>query len=95
MKACKIKIFNSIQFKSLMFQSLIFMMIKIHQEFFIFNTRELLVNIKDLPASTLVGITQENPELDPLCVQHFDNRLCASKTLNFKVSSLKKMKQMF
>ena len=59
------------------------------------STVALCVNRKDLQASTLVGITQENPELDPLCVQHFDNRLCASKTLNFKVSSLKKMKQMF
>ena len=32
------------------------------------------VNIKDLQASTLVGLTQFNPAPDPLDVQHLDNR---------------------
>ena len=31
---------------------------------FIFNTREFLVNRKDLQASTLVGLTKEKPVLD-------------------------------
>ena len=40
--------------------------IKIKQVFFIFNTRKLSVNRKDLWASTLVGLNRENPVLDPL-----------------------------
>ena len=36
---------------------------------------ELSVNIKYLRASTLVELTQENPVLDPLGVQHLDNQL--------------------
>ena len=40
---------------------------KINFEFFIYNARELSVNIKDLPASTL-GQTWENPVLEPLAV---------------------------
>ena len=39
--------------------------IKINQVFFISNTRELSVNRKDIGASTFVGLTQENPELNP------------------------------
>ena len=37
--------------------------------------RELSVKRKDLWALTLVGLTRENPELDPLAVQHLGNRL--------------------
>ena len=51
------------------------MTVKINQVFFIFNTRELSLNRKDLQASTLVGLTQENPALDPLAVLHLDNWL--------------------
>ena len=40
---------------------------KINQVFFIFYTRELLVNRKDLQASTLVGLNWGNPVLDPSC----------------------------
>ena len=36
---------------------------------------ELSVNRKDVQASTLVGLTQENPALDPLAVLNLDNRL--------------------
>ena len=48
--------------------------IKINQVFFIFNTREISVNKKDLWASTLVGLTCENPILDPLAVQYLENQ---------------------
>ena len=41
---------------------------KINQVFFIFNTKELSINRKDLHASTLVGLTRENPLLFPLAV---------------------------
>ena len=50
--------------------------IKINQVFFIFNTREISVNKKDLWALTLVGLNWGNPVLDPLAVQHLDNQLC-------------------
>ena len=43
--------------------------------FFIFNTRELLVNRKDLRASTLVGLNRESQAIDPLAVQHLNNPL--------------------
>ena len=43
--------------------------------FEIFNTGEHSVNREDLLASTLVGLTWENTEVDPLAVQHLDNRL--------------------
>ena len=33
------------------------------------------MNIKDVPPSTLVGLTWENPVLDPLAVLHLDNSL--------------------
>ena len=36
---------------------------KYNQVFFIFNIRELSVYRKDSQASTLVGLTRENPEL--------------------------------
>ena len=39
------------------------------------SRRELSEIIKDLRASTLVGLTQENLVLDPLAVEHLDNRL--------------------
>ena len=48
--------------------------LKINQVFFILQTRKLSVNRKDLQASTLVGLTGENPTLDPLAVLHLDNR---------------------
>ena len=51
---------------------------KINQVFYSFNTRELSVNRKDLRASTLVGLTWENPTLDPLTVPHRNNRLCST-----------------
>ena len=44
--------------------------LKINQLFFIFNIRELSVNIKGLRASTLEGLPRENRALDPLAVQH-------------------------
>ena len=43
--------------------------------FFIFNTRELSLNMKDLRASTLVDLTRKSPVLYPIAVQHYDNRL--------------------
>ena len=46
--------------------------------FFIFSARKLSVNRKDLGASTLVVLSQENPVLDPLAVQHLDNGLYMS-----------------
>ena len=36
---------------------------------------QLFDNRKDLQASTLVGLTRENPVLDPLAVVHLDNQL--------------------
>ena len=47
--------------------------IKLNQMIFIFNTRELSLNRKDLRASTLVGLTLANPALDPLAVPHLNN----------------------
>ena len=46
---------------------------KINQVLFIFNTRVL--SVKKTQASTLVGLTPEKPELDPLPVQHLHNPL--------------------
>ena len=34
------------------------------------------VKKKDLRALTLLGPPRDNPEIDPLAVQHLDNRLC-------------------
>ena len=34
-----------------------------------------VIHIKDLQASTLVGLTRENAVLDPLAVLHLDNGL--------------------
>ena len=42
--------------------------------FFIFDTRKLSVNRKDIRAQTLVGLTRQSPELDPL-LYNLDNRL--------------------
>ena len=46
---------------------------KINWVLFIFKTRELSENRKDLQALTLVGLTQENPVLDPLADLYLDN----------------------
>ena len=56
--------------KSLMFPSLIFIIscTQINQVFFIFSEWHLWV-------SALVGLTWENPLLDPLAVQHLNNQL--------------------
>ena len=43
--------------------------------FFIFNTRKLSKNRKDLQALTLVGLNREKPVLDTLGVQHLYNQL--------------------
>ena len=42
--------------------------------FFIFNTKELFRELKNLWALTLVGPTKENLVLDPLAVQHLNNQ---------------------
>ena len=46
-----------------------------------------------LRASTLVGLTQENPLLDPLAVLHLDNRLCI--TTFWGLSSISKVMQVY
>ena len=40
-----------------------------------FNTIELSVKRKRLTGLKLVGLTHENPTLDPLAVLHLDNQL--------------------
>ena len=40
-------------------------------------------NRKDLQVSTLVGLTRENPELDPQAVLHLDNRLYITQLTMF------------
>ena len=40
--------------------------------FFIFNTRDTAVDRNDLQA--LAGLSQANPLLDPLAVQHLDKK---------------------
>ena len=45
----------------------------------LFSTlREPTVNRVGLRASALVGLTRENPELDPLAALQLDNGLCIS-----------------
>ena len=60
------------------------MTIQINQVFFIFNTRELSVNRKELQASTLLEQTMENPALEPL-VLHLDNQLYMSPDHSLKI----------
>ena len=51
------------------------MIIKINLVFFIFRTRKLSVNRKDLRALNLVRLTRENPTLDPQAVLSLHNQL--------------------
>ena len=46
---------------------------EIKQVFFFSTLREPSLNVKDLPALTLVGPLGDNPEIDPLAVLHLDN----------------------
>ena len=58
------------------------MIIKINQVFFILDARELSVKRKDLRASALMGLNQENPILGPLAVQHLNNQLFMNDPIN-------------
>ena len=65
------------------------------QLLFIFNTRKLSANIKDLVASTLVEQTREYSELEHLAVLHLDTRLNMWKLVIDKSAQTNEHQQIF